>query len=66
MSRVRSPVMLEVVVALLFRVGFFAGLEAGGVRELCVPNRPKFMMLEGVTGKIGCSFVSVCVSPTGV
>lgn len=39
--------------------GPLADLDAGGARELCVPSRPRFMIIAGVTGVIGCSCCSI-------
>ena len=55
------PAELALTVALLGRPAFFDVFVAGGANELCVPNRPRFIILAGVTGRIGCA--SVCCSP---
>ncbi len=33
--------------------GFLAYFGAGGAKALCVPSRPRFMIIAGVTGVMG-------------
>jgi hypothetical protein len=51
--------MLVLTVALLGRVDFLDDFCGADARELGVTSRPKFMMLDGVTGSIGCSLPSM-------